>query len=145
MAGRSRSEIIDILQAVPLFSGLTNRQLRVVAAECSEVHYDAGETLVKELDWGQHMVAITAGAATVIRGGKTIATAGPGEVIGEMALIDGEPRSATVTADGEVEGVMIYGTAFRKLLSQHPTICTKLLIAQTARLRALDKRAGLLG
>jgi CRP/FNR family transcriptional regulator, cyclic AMP receptor protein len=145
MAGRGRSGVIEVLEGVPLFSSLTKRQLRAVAAECSEVHFEPGDVLVKELDWGQHMVAITAGKASVVRAGKKIAKVGEGEVIGEMSLIDGEPRSASVVADTAVDGLMVYGTAFRKLLSEHPTMATKLLLAQTARLRALDKRAGLYG
>lgn len=145
MARLSRSEIIKVLEDVPLFSDLTGRQLKALAAECSLLTFETGQLIVKEQDWGQHMVAITSGKAKVVRGSKQLATVGTGDVVGEMSLIDGERRSASVIADGPVEGLVIYGTRFRKLLTEHPTMVTKLLVAQTARLRALDKQAALYG
>lgn len=145
MTRLSRSEVIEVLADVPLFSDLTGRQLKALAGECSLLTFEPGESIVKEQDWGQHMVAITSGEAKVLRGGKQLATVGPGDVVGEMSLIDGERRSASVIADGPVEGLVVYGTRFRKLLTEHPTMVTKLLVAQTARLRALDTQAALYG
>jgi CRP-like cAMP-binding protein len=145
MGRHSQAELVDILGGVPLFANLTKRQLKGAAKVCIEVEYEPGHVVLKELDVGQHLVIITSGTAKVIRGGRTLATVGPGDVIGEMALIDGEPRSAAVTADSEVEGILIYRTAFLKLLDEHPTMCSKLLLAQTARLRELDKKAALRG
>lgn len=145
MASRSRTAIEDVLKELALFSSLNKRQLRAVADACSQVHYEPGHHLVKELDWGQHMVVIVEGTATVIRGGKAIASVGAGDAIGEMSLIDGEPRSASVIAETDVEGIVIYGTDFRELLATHPAMVTQLLLAQTARLRTLDKQASLHG
>ncbi len=145
MPGQSRAAIVSILERTPLFGGLTKRQLKAIAAECSPVRYDDGQVIVKELDWGQHMIAITSGTAKVLRGGRRIAAVEAGAVIGEMSLIDGEPRSATVVADGPVEGVQVFATAFRKLIEEHPTMVMKLLVAQTSRLRDLDKRAAMYG
>lgn len=145
MDRHSQAELVDILGGVPLFANLTKRQLKAVAKVCIEVGYEPGHVVLKELDVGQHLVVITSGTAKVIRGGRTLATVGTGDVIGEMALIDGEPRSAAVTADSVVEGIVIYRTAFLKLLDEHPTMCSKLLLAQTARLRELDKKAALHG
>ena len=62
-----------------------------------------------------------------------------------MAIIDGASRSASVTADSHVEGIAIYRTAFRNLLDEHPTMCSKLLLAQTTRLRELDNRVAIYG
>jgi CRP/FNR family transcriptional regulator, cyclic AMP receptor protein len=145
MKGRNRSEIIGILQQLPLFSAFTQRQLRALAGECSDAHYEPGEHIVKELDHGQHMVVIVSGKAKVVRGGKTLATVGPGDAIGEMSVIDREPRSASVVAEDDVAAIVIYGTAFRRLLQEHPEMVGKLLQAQTARLRALDTRASVYG
>jgi CRP/FNR family transcriptional regulator, cyclic AMP receptor protein len=144
-SGPSRSGIVEILAEVPLFSTLTRRQLRSVAANCSEAHFRPGEVLVREMEAGQNLLVITAGSAKVLRGGKDIASVGPGEVIGEMSLIDGEPRSATIVAEREVDAFLLYGTAFRKLLADHPEMTLNLLLAQTARLRALDVRAAVYG
>ena len=145
MAGFSRSEIIQVLENVPLFAELTGRQLKALAAECSLLTFEPEQLIVKEQDWGQHMIVITSGEAKVFRGSKELATVGPGDVVGEMSLIDGERRSASVIAGGPVQGLVIYGTRFRKLLTEHPTMVTRLLVAQTARLRALDKQVALYG
>jgi CRP/FNR family transcriptional regulator, cyclic AMP receptor protein len=145
MGRHSQAEIVDILEGVTLFSNLSKRQLKAVAKVSSDVHYEPGEVILKELETGQNLVIITSGTAKVIRGGKTLATVRSGDVIGEMAIIDGEPRSATVTANSVVEGIAIYRTAFRRLLDEHPTMCSKLLLAQTARLRELDKKASVYG
>jgi CRP/FNR family transcriptional regulator, cyclic AMP receptor protein len=145
MGRHSQAEIIGILEGIPLFAHLTKRQLKAAAKVCHSVEYEPGAVMMKELDVGQHLVVITSGTVKVARSGRTLATVGPGDAIGEMAIIDGEARSATVTADSRVEGIAIYRTAFRKLLDEHPTMCSKLLLAQTARLRALDKTAALYG
>jgi CRP/FNR family transcriptional regulator, cyclic AMP receptor protein len=144
-SGESRSGVVELLARLPLFASLTKRQLRTVAATCSEARFAPGQHLVKEREEGQLLVVIAAGKAEVVRDGKTIATVGTGDAIGEMSLLDGEPRSASVIAANEVDALLLYGTAFRKLLADHPEIAMRLLRAQTARLRALNKRASLYG
>jgi CRP/FNR family transcriptional regulator, cyclic AMP receptor protein len=144
-SGPSRSGVVELLATLPLFASLSKRQLRAVAGRCSEAHFAAGEHLVKELKDGQQLVVITAGVAKVVRGGKTVATVGAGDAIGEMSLLDGEPTSAAVVADTDVDAVLLYGTAFRELLADHPEMTMNLLRTQTARLRALNKRASLYG
>ena len=144
MDRRSQVEVVGILEGLPLFASLTKRQLKAVAKVSSEVHYASGEVILRELDSGQNLVIISVGTAKVVHGGRVLATVGPGDVIGEMAIIDGEPRSATITADSVVEGIAIYRTAFLRLLDEHPTMCWRLLLAQTARLRELDKQAVIL-
>ena len=141
MDRRSQVELVGILEGLPLFARLTKRQLKAVAKVSSDVRYEPGTVILKELDSGQHLVIMSLGTAKVVHGGRVLATVGPGDVIGEMAIIDGEPRSATVTADSVVEGIAIYRTAFLRLLEEHPTMCWRLLLAQTARLRELDKQA----
>jgi CRP/FNR family transcriptional regulator, cyclic AMP receptor protein len=145
MARRSQAEIVGVLEGVPLFSSLTKRQLRAVAGECSEVAYEPDDVIVKELDTGQHLVCIVGGGAKVVRNGRTIARLAAGDVVGEMALLDGEPRSASVVATEPTTGIALYQTAFKKLLADHPTMCAKLLLSMSARLRESDKRLGLYG
>jgi CRP/FNR family transcriptional regulator, cyclic AMP receptor protein len=145
MDRHSQAGIVSLLEEVPLFRNLAGRHLKAIAAVCSQVHYAPGAVIFKELEAAQHLVILTSGTVNVRHGERTLATIPAGEVIGEMALIDGEPRSATVTAESEVDGIAIYRTAFRRLLDEHPTMCGKLLLAQTARLRELDKVAALAG
>jgi CRP/FNR family transcriptional regulator, cyclic AMP receptor protein len=140
-----QATLIEVLHGVPLFSMLSGRQLRGIARECSEVHYEPGDVLMRELDAGQHMITIISGTADVVRGGTSIATVGPGDAVGEMSLIDDEPRSAAVVASEPVTALVLYRTVFRKLLADNPSMCTKLLHAQTQRLREHDKRAAATG
>lgn len=141
----TQAQVVEALAAVPLFSGLTRRQLRSVARVCSAVQYEPGTTLLKERDVAQHMAVILGGRATVVRRGQVLADVGPGDVVGEMSLLDGAPRSASVVAETTVDAILLYATDVRALLEREPAICMRLLVAQTARLRALDHRLATLG
>jgi CRP-like cAMP-binding protein len=145
MAQRNRSELIAALEQNALFGGLTRRQLTAVAKACSEQHFEAGAEIVREHDYGHKMVIVLSGSARVTSNGRTIATVAAGDTVGEMSLIDGHRRSASVVAETEVDAIELYRTAFRKLLDDIPAIPMKLLLAQTARIRALDRRAAALG
>jgi CRP/FNR family transcriptional regulator, cyclic AMP receptor protein len=140
-----QTRLVEVLHGIPMFALLSQRQLRSIAKECSEVSYEAGEVLLRELDEGQHMIAILEGTADVVRGGERIASVGPGEAVGEMALIDDRPRSAAVVAREPIEAIVLYRTVFKRLLGEHPSMCGKLLLAQTARLRESDRRAAAVG
>jgi CRP/FNR family transcriptional regulator, cyclic AMP receptor protein len=145
MARRPKSEIQEVLRGVPLFSHLSKAQLRELAKLCFEEVYDTDQVILKQLEEAQHMVAIINGRARVTRDGQAVATVGAGDVIGEMALIDGLRRSAAVVAETPVEGIVLHRTAFLKLLDGDPSIARGLLIAQTARLREADRKLGALG
>ena len=145
MARRPRSEIQEVLRGVPLFSHLSKGELRELAKLCFEEVYETDQVILKQLEEAQHMVAIITGRARVTRDGRSVATVGAGDVIGEMALIDGLRRSAAVVAETPVEGVVLHRTAFLKLLDSNPSIARSLLIAQTARLREADRKLGALG
>jgi CRP/FNR family transcriptional regulator, cyclic AMP receptor protein len=137
--------LIEVLHGVPLFSTLSQRQLRGIARECSEVHYEPGDVLMRELESGQYMLTIISGTADIVRRGTSVATVGPGDAVGEMSLIDDEPRSAAVVASEPVTALVLYRTVFKKLLADNPSMCTKLLQAQTRRLRQHDSRAAATG
>jgi CRP/FNR family transcriptional regulator, cyclic AMP receptor protein len=146
MPERKLSEFADVIAGVPLFSGLTKRQLNSVARLCFAAEYHAGDTIVREGEPdAKHMVVLTEGTARVIQGGRELATVGGGEVIGELALLDGLPRSASVVAETDVTAIVLYGTAFRKLLDDIPAISGQLLVALSRRLRERDERSATLG
>lgn len=136
----TQAEVLTVLHDVPLFSALSKRQLRAVAGACSTVRRGAGDVLVKQLEVAQHLLVVVEGTADVVRHGRTVATIGPGDTIGEMSLIDGLPRSASVVARDDVFAVVLYATHFRRLLQEEPSICGKMLLAQTRRLREVDER-----
>jgi CRP/FNR family transcriptional regulator, cyclic AMP receptor protein len=146
MADSRHAEFADAIAGVPLFAGLTRRQVNGVARLCFAAEYTAGDTIVREGDRdAKHMVVLTAGTAKVIRNGREIAAVGSGEVIGELALLDGMPRSASVVADTDVTAIVLYGTAFKKLLDDIPAIAHQLLVALSRRLRERDERSATLG
>lgn len=142
---RARSELVDVLRGSVLFGGLTRQQLNAVAKACFERRYEPGDVIVQQNDQGQQMVALLSGSAKVVQDGRKIATVRAGDAVGEMSLIDGLPCSASVVADAAVEAVVLYRTAFAKLLVSIPTLTRRLLLTQTARVRELDKRAAALG
>jgi len=83
---------------------------------------------------------ILSGDVRVVRGGRTVARLGPGDFFGEMALIDGGPRTATVTADSEVSTFSIASWDFRALVMKRPGMSWSLLLSVTERLRDAQKR-----
>lgn len=141
MARTSRSQMVTVLQGVPLFNGLSKRQLAEVAKVAYEDDYAPGDVIVKEGDVGQKLVVLTAGTADVIRKKHTLATLRSGDVIGEIALIDGRPRTAEVVATSPAAGVVVYATAFRKLLDTVPALSRNIMLALAARLREVDEHA----
>jgi CRP/FNR family cyclic AMP-dependent transcriptional regulator len=157
----SRTETVRMIDEVPLFSGLNKRQLASVAKLVDHMTFAPGDVLVKELDVGRRLIIIREGTAEVRRqgvvasggstrgidpgSGRRLATVGPGDVIGELALIDGKPTSASVVADTQVEALVIYGTRFNKLLSATPQLYPRLLVGLAARVRELDHRTDAIG
>jgi CRP-like cAMP-binding protein len=131
------------LAKVPLFAELSGRQLAEVSELAQEVRYSPGRMIVRAETPGQAFYAIVDGTAKVLRG--RIATAagtwrlGPGDFFGEMALLDGGPRSASVVADTELTTIRIERAEFRKLLLSQPDIGLKLLAGMADRMRQLMK------
>jgi CRP/FNR family transcriptional regulator, cyclic AMP receptor protein len=100
-----RSDRIDLLKTVPLFSGLSLKQLNEVARHLEEVPVPRGIMLAREGQAGNEFFVVLEGKAAVRRRGRRIATLGGGDFFGEMSLLDGAPRSATVSA--ETDGVVL--------------------------------------
>lgn len=128
-----------------MFASLAKSDLRELAGLCFEASYETDEVILKQQEEAQLMVAIVTGRARVTRDGRAIATVGAGDVVGEMALVDGLRRSADVIATTPVEGIILHRTSFLKLLDNRPSIARKLLLAQTARLREANKKLSVLG
>jgi CRP/FNR family transcriptional regulator, cyclic AMP receptor protein len=132
----NRSEIAKQLQAVPLFSGLTKKELGVVGGVAKEVSASPGDVLAKEGESGVGFFLIVTGTARVVVGGRTRRRLGSGDTFGEIALLDGGPRTATVVAETEMSLLGITAWAFKSLLTEYPSITLKLLEEVASRLRA---------
>ena len=136
---RRRSEKAEALKKVPLFSGLNGRQLDIVAREADEVTVAAGKTLAKQGKLGHEFLLIVAGTARVERDGLVLASLGPGDCFGEMSLIDGKPRIASVIAETQVTLLVINSRSFSLVLDAVPALQKKILVTLCERLRVVDE------
>ncbi len=127
------------LAQVPIFSECTKRELTIIGRAAKEVSHAEGTVIAREGERGVGLFLILDGQCKVTIGGKTKAKLGPGDFFGEVALLDGGPRTATVTALTAIRLVGITGWVFRGLLMEHPAIALKTLEAVAGRLRAVSK------
>jgi CRP-like cAMP-binding protein len=129
---------IDRLSQVPMFSACSRKDLGIIARHADELHVDAGTTLVKEGDAGREFYVIVEGKASVTRAGREIAVLGPGSYFGELALLDGQRRDASVTVTTPAD-ILVLGTReFATVLEDVPQITRKLLAGMARRLHDLD-------
>ena len=126
------------LHEVPLFAGLSARHLRRLAAGAEEVRYGAGRIIVSQGSRGDSFFVILDGTAKVRRGTRTIGHLGPGDFFGEMALLDGRPRSATVIAETPLVTVRLLRSAFNKAIDAEPAMARGILAELAARIRRLE-------
>jgi CRP/FNR family transcriptional regulator, cyclic AMP receptor protein len=129
---------IELLKNVPLFSGLSRRDLRSLAGLAEQVRFGSGRTVVQYGSRGNTFFVITEGKARVMVGysNRVMARLGPGDFFGELALLDGGPRTASVIAETPLVTIRIARTEFRKMLTSHPDVALKMLEELSSRLRA---------
>jgi CRP-like cAMP-binding protein len=108
------------LDAIPLFATLDEQERDQLAAICSEVEVDAGTTLVHEGDFGFALYAIVSGSAEVSRNGQVVRRLGPGDVFGEIAVLSGGRRTASVTATSPTRVVAVMNRDVWRLEREHP-------------------------
>jgi CRP/FNR family transcriptional regulator, cyclic AMP receptor protein len=141
----SSDETITLLQGVPLFSTLSSQELESVAQVAVSRAFAAGEVVFREGDDGTTCYVVRTGRARARRehpDGRSITLAhfGPGDIFGEMAMFDGERRSATVETLEPTEAIAILSGDMHRLLRQHPDISIKLIAALGGRLRQTNER-----
>jgi CRP-like cAMP-binding protein len=127
------------LRAVPFFEGLTPEDLDRMARIGQRRRFAAGEPIVSKNDIGGGLFIILSGSATVQAGGKTHVL-GVGEFFGEMALLAGRPRSATVTAEEPVEAMTLETMYFEPFLIKNPSVAVTILKVVAERLREVQDR-----
>ena len=132
-------EGIEMLAQRPLFTGLSRKELESVAQLGVTLNIAANQVLTKEGAIGQEAFLIVSGNAHCTIGDQVeVADLGPGDLFGEMSLLDGERRSATVTADTDMTVTVFNRGEFVRLVEASPVVAMKLLAAMAARLRAVD-------
>jgi CRP-like cAMP-binding protein len=125
---------LELLKTVPLFSRCSKKELEEVAQLADEVDLPAGRNLATEGATGKEFVVIVEGGADVRRKGRKINTLGSGDFLGEIALIAGIPRTATVTTTEPSYVLVVTAQAFKQLLRDSPSIQLKVLEALAHRL-----------
>lgn len=131
----TKKDGIDRLARVPLFSGLSQKDLGRLFDRARVVTYHAGSDIITEGEAGFGFHLIVEGEASVKRGGRTIARLGEGNFFGEMSFIDDQPRSATIVAETEVQSLVLGGWEFKPIIKENPELAWRLLQHLTARLR----------
>ncbi len=133
-------EIIDALKAVTLFGSLSQRFLNGIAKACTERTFKADETIVKQGNPGIGLFVIVSGKVKVVKTSDSgehleLATHGPGEVIGEMSVLDGANRSADVVAVEETDCLVLSAWDFKAFMDSHPEVALEILPVVVKRFR----------
>ena len=127
---------VRILGAVPLFAGMSKSRLRSLSDRAKVVRYGADRLVLGEgVRGGGSVFVLLEGTARVEMGGRKIGRLGPGDVFGELALLDGRPRSASVVATSDIVTVRLSRTAFLDLVRSDPDIALRVMEGLATRLR----------
>jgi CRP-like cAMP-binding protein len=135
----SKKAYLEHLRNVSLFSECSNKDLEKIAKAGDEITVADGHLITDQGQMGKEAFVILSGNALVRRNGKKVATLGAGAVVGELSLLDRGPRTATVTADGEVTLLVIDQRHFAGVIDEVPAIAHKLMAVLAGRIRDLDR------
>jgi CRP/FNR family transcriptional regulator, cyclic AMP receptor protein len=136
MARGIPAAVLDHFRGVPLFGSLSKAGLRSVAQAATEIEVAAGKTIVAEGHTDRFLYVIIAGSAVVSRGGRRIRTLEAGDFFGDLALLDGGPRTATVTAVTEMTLMVLSPREMDPVINAEPGIAMAMLKALAERLRS---------
>lgn len=138
MKKRVPRQVLARLQGVPLFSECTKRQIAQVAALGTPVDVGPGREVTVTGAPGAEWFVVLSGRASCCVGGREVASFGPGDFFGELSLIDGSSRSATVVAETPMQMLDFDRSEFRRLLEVAPSVVRAVFATMAARLRATD-------
>jgi CRP/FNR family cyclic AMP-dependent transcriptional regulator len=131
---------VELLKRTPLFSGCSKAELGELATKSDEVALREGSILAREGRRGREFFVLVDGSVRVTREGRKLADLGPGDWFGEIALVTNSPRTATVTATTPVRVLVLGDRAFRRVVSEMPSIALKVMASLGTRLAA-DSRS----
>ncbi len=137
MALRANAKL-DLIKRIPLFEHCSKKDLQHIAGIADELDLRAGKVLIREGERGREFFVLVSGEAEVRRKGRKIATVGPGDFVGEMALLSKAPRNATVTALTPVDVLVITDRAFLDLMDKTPDLWHKVARALAERLGDIE-------
>lgn len=131
----AKRDLAELLTEVGLFSRCTKRERQTIARHAQAADLPAGTDLVREGEPGDALFLILEGEAVVRREGHDVGQVGPGSHFGELAILDGAPRSATVVATTDVKVAVLGIRMFRTLLREFPELAEQLLVGLAGELR----------
>ena len=132
---------LELLKAVPLFSDLDRRNLAEIERLADEIDVSAGTKLMEEGHSGHEFFVIIDGRVAIDRAGRWVAALGPGDYFGEIALVDGGPRTATATAETDSRLLVLAHREFNTLMADIPAVRECVLRSLARRVRAIDPNA----
>ena len=138
-------DVADFLRKVSLFTNLADRNLKRLARVCTERTFDPGDYLVRQDDEGVGLFIITSGVVKVVKstaGGSVmeIATHGSGEFVGELSVLDGAKRTASVVAVDKTSCVVLAAWDFNSVIQAHPEIALEILPVVVTRFRETNEK-----
>lgn len=135
----SQDTKVNALKSAPLFEGLSRKHLTQLARVSEDLEVEPGKVLCKEGEVGQEFFVIVDGDVKVTRKGRRVAQRAGGDFVGEIALLEDVPRTATVTAETPLRLFVLTGRDFRHLLDENPAVERKVLRALARRLAELAR------
>jgi CRP-like cAMP-binding protein len=129
---------VELIRKVNLFDALTTKELETVADACKRAQFRSGENIVTQGDPSARLYIIIDGTADAYVHGAKVETIGPGDYFGEIAVIDGQSRAATVTATSPVSALSLANFNVKRLIRTMPDIGFKMLRKACERIRALE-------
>jgi len=137
--GNGNQAMTDLLKEVDLFSACTRKELRQLQSLMSMTKARSGQVLAKKGSLGREFFVIVDGEATATCSGERVAKLERGSFFGELALLDGGPRTATVTAVTDMRLLVLTRREFQELITSQPSIVIKMLVELGGRLRRTDE------
>jgi len=132
------SDQVDLLASVPLFSLTSKKDLRKIARQFKLQNVAAGERITEQGKYGREFYVVLSGIASCVVDGREIREFVPGSFFGELALLAGGPRSATITAETPMELLVLDRTDFTTLVRVEPYVAVKIMTSLAARLQQAD-------
>ena len=136
----ARIAIDKVIAEIPIFSSCNKKELRAITRLLSSLRVSAGEVLTTQGDDGREFMIIESGTAVVRRNDRKVGTMGPGDFFGELAMLAGVARTATVVAETDMVIDVLNQREFSSLLSQNPAIASKIYLTAIRRLYEDNQR-----
>jgi len=134
-----KTRLVGMLARVPLFAGLGEKELKEVVQSGREVDFESGKMIMKQGEPGLGFMLVLEGKVEIRKGGKMVATTGPGGFFGEMTVFDDKPRSADVVAVKPTKCFGITNWSLTPVLEGNPTIAIGIIKELVRRLRRLEE------